>query len=320
VHLVKLFGTAASLLIVILAQSAATSRAYAQKHGEPFEENVDLVGLSFANVAAAFSGAFVVNGSPTKTAMVENARGRSQLAQLTTSAIVLLVLLFLTRPLAFMPNAVLATVVFLIGVDLVDIRGMARILHVRRDEFAIAVITAATVVLVGVEAGILLAMALSLFLHLSHAYRPCDRLLVPGSRGHWDPKALKTGAEAAPGVRVYRFGASLYYANSAQFTGEALSVAAYPKAAAAVVIAASAIEDIDYTGYEAIVELHHRLAVEGVRLAFAEVEENVRAELDHYGLTKLLGPENLFESVSDAVDALSAGSAWGHHPLPDPAA
>ena len=84
-----LLGAAASMFVVILAQSAATSRAYAVKYEEAFSQDTDLVGLGAANVAAAFSGTFVVNGSPTKTQMVDSAGGRSQLAQLTTAAVVL---------------------------------------------------------------------------------------------------------------------------------------------------------------------------------------------------------------------------------------
>src|ERR1035438_9139896 len=94
-----LAGAAASMFVVILAQSAATSRAYAVKYEEPFSEDTDLVGLGAANVVAAFSGTFVVNGSPTKTQMVDSAGGRSQLAPLTTSVVVLIVLLLLTGPL-----------------------------------------------------------------------------------------------------------------------------------------------------------------------------------------------------------------------------
>lgn len=66
----RLLPTAVAMMVVILAQSAATSRAYAARNNERFDENVDLVGLALANLGAAFSGAFVVNGSPTKTQMV----------------------------------------------------------------------------------------------------------------------------------------------------------------------------------------------------------------------------------------------------------
>ena len=93
-------------------------------YNERFSENTDLVGLALANIGAGLSGTFVVNGSPTKTQMVDSAGGRTQLSLLVTTVIVLLVLLFLTAPLAYMPEAVLAAVVFLIGIDLIDTEGM----------------------------------------------------------------------------------------------------------------------------------------------------------------------------------------------------
>ena len=141
----ELFPTAVSIFVLILAQSAATSRAYAAKYNERFSEDTDLVGLGLANGAAAISGTFVVNGSPTKTQMVDSAGGRSQLAQITTGAITVIVLLFLTKPLEYLPNAVLAAVVFLIGIELVDIAGMRRIARVRPDEFVVALMTALAV-------------------------------------------------------------------------------------------------------------------------------------------------------------------------------
>src|SRR5258705_13318295 len=108
------------MFVVILAQSAATSRAFATRYDESFSENTDLVGLALANVGAGLSGAFVVNGSPTKTQMVDSAGGRTQLSLLVTAVIVLLVLLFLTAPLADMPEAGLSAVVFLVGIDFID--------------------------------------------------------------------------------------------------------------------------------------------------------------------------------------------------------
>src|SRR5262249_10169856 len=130
----KLLPIAFAMFVVILAQSAATSRAYATRYNEPFSENTDLVGLALANVGASLSGAFVVNGSPTKTQMVDSAGGRTQLSLLVTVVIVLMVLLFLTAPLAHMPEAVLAAVVFCVGIDLIDLRGMRSVYAQRRSE------------------------------------------------------------------------------------------------------------------------------------------------------------------------------------------
>jgi len=210
----ELLPIAFAMFIVILAQSAATSRAYAARYNERFSENTDLIGLGLANLGAGLSGAFVVNGSPTKTQMIDGAGGRSQLSLLFTAAIVLLVLLFLTGPLSYLPEAVLSAVVFLIGIELIDIAGMKRIYEQRRSEFWVALITALMVVVVGVEQGIILAIILSLIDHTRRGYRPRNALLKRSNSGPWHTHPVDSGIEAEPGLAIYRFTHSLYYANA----------------------------------------------------------------------------------------------------------
>jgi sulfate permease, SulP family len=299
-----LVATAASLFLVILAQSAATSRAYAVKYDETdFQENVDLVGLGLSNVAAGLSGTFVVNGSPTKTQMVDGAGGRSQLAQLTTAVITLVVLLFLTKPLSYMPNAVLAAVVFLIGVELVDVKGMAGVYKLRPVEFWVALITAATVVVVGVEQGILLAIGLSLVVHIRHSYRPTD-LLVTYTGGEGRTHPLASGEQAAPGLAIYHFGADLFYANSEAFQSEILNLVetAEPKLEW-LVLDASAMGDIDYTGVATLGKLIPMLAEKGVTLAAMNVSPELLAELDRSNLADLRSGKNVYPGVKDVVTA-----------------
>src|SRR4030095_1359387 len=105
------------------------------RHRQTLDENADLLGLAAGNATAALSGTFVVNGSPTQTAMVERAGGHSQLAHLTTAAVVALVLLLLTGPLQYLPQCVLGAIVFTIAIGLVDLPGLRGILRASRGEF-----------------------------------------------------------------------------------------------------------------------------------------------------------------------------------------
>ena len=148
-----LVPVAGSCFLMIIAQSAATARAYASRHRETLDENADIVGLSAANAAAALSATFVVNGSPTQTSMVETSGGRSQLAHLATAGVVALVLLFLTGPLQYLPRCVLGAIVFTIAVGLVDLRGLRDILRESPGEFQLALATAAAVVVISVQHG-----------------------------------------------------------------------------------------------------------------------------------------------------------------------
>jgi MFS superfamily sulfate permease-like transporter len=308
-----LLPTAASIFIVILAQSAATSRAYAAKYNEAFDENVDLVGLSFANAAAGLSGTFVVNGSPTKTQMVDGAGGRSQVASLTTAVIILIVLLFLTKPLQYMPEAVLASIVFLIGIELVDRLGMRKILRWRVDEFVIAVTTAAVVVVIGVEQGILLAMVLSVIDHLRRGYHPRDTIVVRNDAGGLRSVPVAEAPpneDIEPGLVVYRFAASLYYANANQFGEEVHAILERPQGAPKwLCIDAAAIGDVDYSAGETIIGLHAQMQEHGTRLVFADVDDDVKAELDRFGISELVGPDAYFDSVGETTEAFSASTS-----------
>ncbi|MFZ4518339.1 MAG: SulP family inorganic anion transporter [Microthrixaceae bacterium] len=313
----QLIATVGAIVLVILAQSAATSRAYAAKYQDRFSENVDLVGLGAANLSAGLTGSFVVNGSPTKTQMVDGAGGRSQVSQLTTAAVVLVVLLFLTGPLAYMPSAVLASVVFLIGVELVDVAGMREILRVRRDEFAIAAITALVVVVVGVEQGVILAIVLSLLDYVRRGYRPPRSVAVADDRGHLHGRPVESGDQLEPGLVVYRFGADLFYANANGFEEDVRRLAAQD-GVRWVVVDAGAISDVDYSGWKTLSELRTGMAGQHVTLVVADLSHAVRDELERYGVIDGLGADHVFPSVGAAAEAYRALGPAGPTPAPAP--
>jgi len=304
-----LLGAAISMFVVILAQSAATSRAYAVKYEESLSEATDLVGLGAANAAAAFSGTFVVNGSPTKTQIVDNAGGRSQLSQLTASAVVLIVLVLLTGPLAYLPEAALAAMVFLIAVELVDAKGMRRILALRRYEFAVALLTTVAVVVLGVEYGIVLAIIASVVDHLRHSYTPLNSVLVKSPEGYWQPVPAKPGTRTEDGLVVYRFGTSLYYANASRLLDDIEALVARGGPLHWLVIDCAAIGDVDYTASAVLLKVVEHAHQHDVHLALSSVLDPVRQQLDRYGITKALGQDAYFDTPGQALEAFHSDEA-----------
>ena len=300
----ELFGVTLACFLVILAQSAATSRAYALRYEEKFDENVDLVGLGLSNIAAGMSGTFVVNGSPTKTEMVDSAGGKTQLASIVTAGIVLIVLLFLTVPLSYLPNAVLAAIVFTIGIRLVNINGMKTILARRPVEFLVALLTALTVIFISVGWGIMIAIALSILAHLRHSYHPTNVLLSQTTDGQWKSAPLESGEQAVPGVAIYRFGANLYYANENRFTDDILGI--LKKAGPSLkwlCLSASMIGDIDYSGSESVRHLHGEMKKRGVILVLSDLDDQVMQQLERDNIIDLIGKDHVFDSFRDAVVA-----------------
>jgi sulfate permease, SulP family len=300
---------AASCFIVIVAQSAATARAYALRYQERFAENYDLVGLAGANAAAALTGTFVVNGSPTKTEMVDEAGGRSQVAQLTTALVVVLVLLFLTRPLGFLPNAVLSAIVFLIGVRLVDLKGMRELWHLQRNEFWIAVATAATVVGFTVIDGIVVAVVLSLVEQVRHTYRPHRYVMVRADDGHWQAIAPTADRLEPPGILVYRFEANLFYANSSLFMEEILRLVSEGRGRVkGVVLDASGIDDVDYSAARMLQQVHDELAKRGIATGVVAVNEELRTQMRRYGFGARTDGRGIYPALDAAIAGLGSGT------------
>jgi high affinity sulfate transporter 1 len=299
----KLAPTAFAMFVVILAQSAATARAYATRYNESFNENTDLVGLGLANISAGLSGTFVVNGSPTQSQMVDSAGGRTQLSALVTAAIVLLVLLFLTASLAYMPEAVLSAVVFLIAVGLIDIKGMRNIFVQRQPEFWVALITAVTVVVVGVEQGILLAIVLSLIVHTQKGYQPKNTVLALTGSGGWRAQPLTSRVQAIPGLLIYRFGDDMYYANAQQLMEEVTGLVngAEPPLRW-FCFDASAVSNVDYSAAETLRSIYGILKEKGIRLLVAHELEDIKVER-RYMLRRLFGEDAFYDTLEDVVKA-----------------
>jgi sulfate permease, SulP family len=304
-----LLPVAASCFVMIIAQSAATSRVYAVRHDERVDEDADILGLAAANAAAAVSGAFVVNGSPTQTAMADSAGARSQVAQLVFASIVLLVLLFLTGPLQYLPRCVLASIVFTIAAGMVDVQGLRAIFRESRGEFYLAVFTAAAVVAIGVEQGVLMAIILSLIRHVRHSYRPHTMVLAPNATGRWAPAPATPGSETEPGLIVYRFGADLFYANDNRFADEVRAlVERAPAPVRWFIVDAGAITDIDYSAAQSLRDLLDDLDRQGVHVVFARVSPYLRSDMDRHGVTAAVGEAQVFTTLHEAIAAVRFGA------------
>jgi MFS superfamily sulfate permease-like transporter len=292
---------------MILAQSAATARVYAERHHQELDENVDLVGLSAANAAAALTGTFVVNGSPTQTAMVESVGARSQVAQISTAAVVALVLVFATKPLEYLPHCVLGAIVFLIAVRLINLRVLWAIRQESPQEFALAIATAAIVVVVGVEQGIVLAMVISLMRIVHHSYHPNSGVMIMNDLKTWDVAPPVPGTVTQPGLVIYRFGSALFYANVHRFAQEVNDLATSD--VKWVVVDAEAITHVDYSAARAVRGVHDELTARGVVLAYARVRAELRGDMDRHHLTEAIGTNRIYRRLHDARKEFELESA-----------
>jgi sulfate permease, SulP family len=194
-------------------------------------------------------------------------------------------------------------VVFLIAVELVDVKGLRRILAVRKHEFAVALLTMAAVVALGVEYGIVLAIVASIVDHLRHSYSPLNSVLVKSPEGHWRPVPVAPGARTEEGLVIYRFGTSLYFANASRLTEDVTALADHGGPLRWMVLDCAAIGDVDFTASIVLGKVAEHVRQHQVRLVLSSVLGPVRQRLDRYGISKGLGHDAYFDTPGEALEA-----------------
>ena len=286
-ELARLAATAASIAVVVLAQSAAVARSFAQKNGYRVDTNADLVGLSAANAGSALTGGFAINGSPPRTAAGDSAGSHSQMVNVVMALVIAAVLLFASGLFAYVPEPVLDAVVLGIGIHLVNVRELRRVGQTRRVELWIAVLALVVVAFVGVEQGVLLAVLVSLLERARHQYRPSDEVLVsPGVIGERERARLSgVPPELLARVLAYRFGASLIFANAERFDERIRGlVEQAEQPVRTVVIDAGAMTDIDVTGAEVLSRLATDLAGADIRVVLTDLSPSAARTLQRAGV------------------------------------
>jgi MFS superfamily sulfate permease-like transporter len=166
------------------------------------------------------------------------------------------------------------------------------------------VFTAIAVVVLGVEHGILIAVALSLLRHVRHSYRPHTMMLAPGSDGRWQPVPAQPGTLTAPGLIVYRFGADLFYANDHFFVEDVRQlIDRAPGKVRTFVVDASAITDLDYSAARSLTDLLEMLMQQNVTVVFARVNRYLRSDMDRHGITQVVKASCIFSTMHEALAA-----------------
>lgn len=296
---------AAVVALVIISQSAATTRAFADQGGYPVDVGRDFIGVGAGSIAAGLCGSFPVDASPPRTAIVAAAGGRTQAAGLGAAA-ALALLIPAAGLLKDVPLATLAGVLIFVATRIFHVRDIIAIARFNRFEFGLAVLTLLTVALVGVEQGIGVAVGLAVLERTRLSARPQLHVLgyIPGTTS-WAPLSSVSNALQLPGILVVLFATPVWYANAVHFRTEldrALTRAeGVPKL---VVLDALGMSDIDYTGARALREVVEKFERDHIQFAVARAGSRLRAGLARSGLLARIGSENFFPSVGAAVSAL----------------
>ena len=300
-----LFPVAGVVALVVISQTAATSRAFAEAGDYDVDTSRDFLGVGAGGVLAGVSGSFPVNASPARTAAVAEAGGRSQVSGLAAAAAVVL-LVPAASVLRDVPVATLGAILVFIATRIFHWRDLWAIRRFDLFELGLAVVTLLTVALVGVEQGIGVAVGLAILDRTRLSSRPSVHQLgrIEGTTS-WAPLHGSEGAIEVPGILVLLFATPLYYANAEHFRTQ---LSGYVRDAATlrvVVLDVVGMHDIDFTGSRVLGHVLDELERRHVVFALARAGDHLVGNLERSGLLARIGPEHLYPSVDEAVSALA---------------
>ena len=295
--------------LVVMVQGAATARSFPPEGREP-DVNGDFIGLGVGNVLSGLVGAFPINASPPRSAIVAESGGRSQLSGLTAVAITLILLVAGTAVLGLIPEAALSGVLLFVAFRIVRVAQIRAVLKESPLEALLILATAAGIIVLPIQNGVALGVALSLLQGVWSGARAHVLSLtrIPGATVWWArPTFGDDAGETVPGVVVAGFHAPLSFLNADSFASQFLALVnpAHGGVKLAVLEAAGMI-DIDFTGSQALEGVIKTCRAAGVVFALARLESpQAQAATARLGLRALIGEDHIFESVDAAIKALA---------------
>jgi SulP family sulfate permease len=305
-HLASLISLSLIISMIIMVQTAATTRSFPSDPNEPPDVDRDFLGAGVGSVLSGLIGAFPVNASPPRTAVVSETGGRSQIAGLAAVAIVIGLLAFGASLLHQIPNAALGGVLLFVALRIIRVRQILAIYRQSLGEFLLILLTAAAIIILPIEQGVGIGIALSLLHGIWSTTRA--RLLfferVPGTSIWW-PSSPSLPGEREPGIIVAGFQAPLSFLNAYHFRSDVLdALKSSPQKPQLLVLEATGIVEIDFTAAQILTDIIRKCHADGIDFAVARLE-SIRAQhaMARFGIDVLLGPDRQFRSVEEAIRA-----------------
>ena len=285
-------------------ETAAIGRMFAVKHGYRFDANQELLGIAGANVMAGMGHGFPVSGGMSQSLVNESGGARTPLSGFIAALLTLLIVLFVSGALRYLPQPVLAAIVLMAVTGLFKVTALKHFWRADREEFVVAIAALLGVLGSGLLRGVLIGAVISLVQLLRRASRPHVALLgrIPGTRRFSD-RARHPDNELIPGVLIFRPESGLIYFNVDNVCDAILSrVRVEPTPPKLLVLDLSAAPRVDLQSAHALGGMADELTAKGVRFQAVEPRASVRDRLRDEGVDEKLGGVNRFTTVADAID------------------
>ncbi len=307
----QLLQLAVTVALVCMMQTAAVVRSFPSDPRQAENVSRDFAGVGAGSILAGLLGSFAVDASPPSTAAVVESGGRSQACSLLAILIIAVIVLFAGGLFSFVPEAALAGVLMFIALRICRIDTIRKIYLNGGIEILLVIASAALVVIMPIQAGVAMSIGLSLLHSLYIVARPDSAVLarVPHTTIWWNLPPQAPG-EHEPGVLVFAPGAPINFTNAYYIRDKLqLAIAKLPEPCRLVVLEANGVIDFDFTGADILQQMITELRSQGIDVVLARMESEIAQHAaERAGLLALLGPDHVFRSVEDAIQAFRARS------------
>ena len=274
--------------LVGFAESISIGQTLAAKHRENIQANQELLGLGAANIAAAFSGGMPVTGGFSRSVVNDDAGAQTPLAGVFTALGILVVMLWFSPLLAYLPRATLAATIIVAIVPLIDCHVFVHSFRYNRADFAALVLTVLVTLFYSVEGGLIAGVAVSLALHLYRTGKPHIAILGRVGDSEHFRNVLRHPVRTHPDVILMRVDESLYFPNVRYWESRVnQALADYPQARHLVLVC-SAVNHIDISALDSLYTVNQRLYDAGITFHLAEVKRPVHDSLQAIGFTQAI--------------------------------
>jgi sulfate permease, SulP family len=302
----QLVPLALIIAIIVMVQTAATTRSFSSDPNQPPDVNRDFVGVGAGSLIAGLIGGFPVNASPPRTAIVAETGGKSQLAILVAAAIILALLAFGGSLLHHVPQAALGGVLLFVAMRIIRVSQIASIYRQSFGELLLVMTTAAAIIILPIEQGVAIGISLSLLHGIWSTTRARVTVFerVPGTSIWW-PSNPHIPGESEPDIVVAGFQAPLSFLNAYHFRNDMTGLLqTTPQPPRLIVLEATGIVEIDFTAAQILSDTIRACGAAGAGFAIARLEsERAQQAIERFGIEPMLAKGRLFHSVEEAIRA-----------------
>lgn len=277
---VDLASPSAMIAVVAYVESFSIGTMLATRRRTRINANQELIALGAANISAAFSGAYPVAGSFSRSGVNYQTGARTQAASLVCAFVIVLTLLFFTPLFTRLPHAALAAIVITSVTGLMDFRSFRAHWRIYPEDSVTQIVTLATVLMFGIEAGLITGVVLSIAFFVRQSSRPHIAIVGRISGTEHFRSIRRYDVETFQHVVAARIDENLFFANANQLENRLLKVVQRRPSTRHLLLVCSAINMIDISGLEMLYRINHTLDEMGIKLHLAEVKGPVMDQLE----------------------------------------